>query len=247
MKKQANRLLSTLLVLLMLFTLLPVASAAPSMSIVDASEEIDTWLKEQNQPEEEYDLDVEARTAATDGDTFYRILHLDCGRKYFTPAWVKALINEMKAAGYTHLQLAFGNDGLRFLLDDMSVTANGTTYSSADVKWYIQAGNKEYYNAGDVNEWTEDEMTDIIAHAKTMGIEIIPLLNTPGHMDAILNAAEGLVDYGAAYYSSDRTIDVTNEKSLRSRRRWSTSTSTISPGRAASSSISVRMSTRTTS
>ena len=195
----------------MLVTLLPVASAAPSMSIVDASEEIDTWLKEQNQPEEEYDLDVEARTAATDGTPFYRILHLDCGRKYFTPAWVKALINEMKAAGYTHLQLAFGNDGLRFLLDDMSVTANGTTYSSADVKWYIQAGNKEYYNAGDVNEWTEDEMTDIIAHAKTMGIEIIPLLNTPGHMDAILNAAEGLVDYGAAYYGSVRTIDVTNE------------------------------------
>ena len=77
-------------------------------------------------------------------DTFYKIVHLDCGRKYFTVDWVKALIKEIAADGYTHLELAFGNDGLRFLLDDMSVTANGTTYSSDDVKAGIQAGNTAY-------------------------------------------------------------------------------------------------------
>ena len=52
---------------------------------------------------------------------------LDCGRKYFTKDWILALINEISAAGYTHLQLALGNDGMRFLLDDTSLTVNGTT------------------------------------------------------------------------------------------------------------------------
>lgn len=30
----------------------------------------------------------------------HKILHLDCGRKYFTKEWVIALIHEMTAAGY---------------------------------------------------------------------------------------------------------------------------------------------------
>ncbi|MCI5652368.1 MAG: hypothetical protein MR295_09085, partial [Ruminococcus bromii] len=52
-----------------------------------------------------------------------KIVHLDCGRKYFTKEWIIALINEIAVDGYNQLQLAFGNDGLRFLLDDMSFTA----------------------------------------------------------------------------------------------------------------------------
>lgn len=72
-------------------------------------------------------------SAASNDDSFYRIVHLDCGRKYFTKDWIIALLNEMKADGYNQLQLAFGNDGLRFLLNDMSFEANGTTYSHSDV------------------------------------------------------------------------------------------------------------------
>ena len=50
----------------------------------------------------------------------YRIVHLDCGRKYFSKDWIIALMYEAKAAGYNQVQLAFGNKGL-ILLDDMSV------------------------------------------------------------------------------------------------------------------------------
>ena len=71
--------------------------------------------------------------AADSSDDFYRIVHLDNGRKYFSKDWIIALINEMAEAGFNQLQLAFGNDGMRFLLDDMSVTVDGTTYSSAAV------------------------------------------------------------------------------------------------------------------
>ena len=48
--------------------------------------------------------------------------------------------------GYTHVQILFGNDGLRLLLDDMSITANGQTYASDDVKEAIKNGTKTSYD-----------------------------------------------------------------------------------------------------
>lgn len=143
--------------------------------------------------------------------SFMRIVHLDCGRKYFSVKWVKSLIDEMAKNGYTHLELAFGNDGLRFLLDDMSVGA----YTSDQVKSAIQQGNKNYYDAGDANEWSETEMTQIIDYAEKQGISIIPLLNTPGHMNAIVSAMGqlGISNAGftpAGYTTSKNTIDLGN-------------------------------------
>lgn len=149
---------------------------------------------------------------AANGDDFYKIVHLDCGRKYFTTGWIKSLIDKMAEDGYTHLELAFGNDGLRFLLDDMSVTANDTTYTSDVVKAGIQAGNKAYYDFG-TNELTEDEMDGIIKYAADAGIEIIPLLNTPGHMDAIITCMDKLGIDGD-YNGSVRTVDVTNSTAV---------------------------------
>ena len=150
---------------------------------------------------------------AANGDDFYKIVHLDCGRKYFTVGWIKGLIDEMAKDGYTHLELAFGNDGLRFLLDDMSVTVGDTTYASGDVKDGIMEGNKAYYNFG-TNELIEDEMDGIIAHAKDKGIEIIPLLNSPGHMDAIITCMSNLGISNASYNGSDTTVDLSNSTAV---------------------------------
>ena len=144
------------------------------------------------------------------GNTFYRIFHLDCGRKYFSVDQIKDLIDTLAANHYTHIELAVGNDGLRFLLDDMSVTANDTTYTSDAVKAGIQAGNKAYYNAGTYNELTQTEMDTIISYANEKGIGIIPLINTPGHMDAILDCMEYVGISNPAYNNSARTVDVTN-------------------------------------
>ena len=144
------------------------------------------------------------------GSNFYRIFHLDAGRKYFSVDQIEALIDTLAENNYTHMELAVGNDGLRFLLDDMSVTANDTTYTSDAVKAGIQAGNKAYYNAGTYNELTESEMGTIISYADGKGIEIIPLLNSPGHMDAILDCMEAVGISNPAYSNSARTVDVTN-------------------------------------
>ena len=153
-----------------------------------------------------------AAFAAGSGD-YMKIAMLDSGRKYFTPDWVKSFIYEAKADGYTHVMLAVGNDGMRFLLDDMSITVNGTAYASADVSAAVHAGNTAYTSASS-GEWTESEMNEIFAAANAAGIEIIPLLNSPGHMDAILQAASSLTGTTCSYNGSSRTIDVTNSTAV---------------------------------
>lgn len=101
----------------------------------------------------------------------YRIVHLDCGRKYFSKDWIIALMYEAKAAGYNQVQLAFGNKGLRFLLDDMSVNTSVNTYEKQAVTDAIKEGNKAYYNAGEKNELTEAEMNEILAVAKKSALK----------------------------------------------------------------------------
>lgn len=151
-------------------------------------------------------------SAASNDDSFYRIVHLDCGRKYFSKDWIIALLNEMKADGYNQLQLAFGNDGLRFLLNDMSFEANGTTYSHSDVVSKVEAGNEAQNSSGDKRWLTQSEMDEIIAAAKEKGIEIVPLLNLPGHANAILDIVNDA--YNAS--GSNNTLDVANSEAARS-------------------------------
>lgn len=129
----------------------------------------------------------------------YRIVHLDCGRKNFSKDWIIALMYEAKAAGYNQVQLAFGNKGLRFLLDDMSVN----TYEKQAVTDAIKEGNKAYYNAGEKNELTEAEMDEIFVAADKIGIEIVPLFNTPFHMEAVITAM-GKLNITNAYYGSNK-------------------------------------------
>lgn len=155
----------------------------------------------------------------------YNIMFLDCGRKYYSVDSIKQIIDNASAAGFNYIQLAVGNDGLRFLLDDMSLTVNGTTYSPERVADAIKAGNKAYNDTFNnkiaedgkkadysptTNELTQSDMDTIIAYAKTKGMGVIPCVNTPGHMDAILSAANSLTGTNCSYSGSVRTIDVTN-------------------------------------
>ena len=144
---------------------------------------------------------------------FMKVVHLDAGRKYFSVANIKKIIDNASADGYNYLELGVGNDGLRFLLNDMSVTANGQTYSSEAVSEAIHAGNEAYYNFN-TDELTQSEMDEIISYAQSKNISIIPLINSPGHMDAILSAANLLTNTDCSYNGSKRTIDVTNDTAV---------------------------------
>ncbi|MBQ8584990.1 MAG: Cna B-type domain-containing protein, partial [Butyricicoccus sp.] len=146
---------------------------------------------------------------AASSDSYMKIYHLDCGRKYFSTDQIKDLLDTLSANDFNYMELAFGNNGLRFLLDDMSVEVNGSSYSSAEVTAAIQEGNKNY-TTGSTGELSESEMDDIIDYAAEKGIEIIPLLNSPGHMHALMDAMESLSGATYSYSGSASTIDVTN-------------------------------------
>ena len=147
-----------------------------------------------------------------------KIVSIDAGRKYFSPEQLKEIIDKAKHYGYTDLHLLVGNDGLRFMLDDMSITANGKTYASDDVKRAIEKGTNDYYNDPNGNHLTESQMTDLINYAKDKGIGLIPTVNSPGHMDAILNAMKelGIQNPNFNYFGKEsaRTVDLDNEQAV---------------------------------
>lgn len=137
-----KRLLSLILAVILMIGLLPISAFATSAS-AQAGED----------------------KAATQDSEFLRIFHLDCGRKYFTVDQIKQMIDYAAESNYTHVELAFGNDGLRLLLDDMSLTVNGKEYSSNEVTSAIKQGNKKFYDAG-TNELTQSEMQQLIGYAR---------------------------------------------------------------------------------
>lgn len=125
---------------------------------------------------------------------FMRIFHLDCGRKYFSVKEIEGIIDQLAKNHYTHIQLAFGNDGLRFLLDDMSVTVGDKTYTNKEVSDAVTSGNSTYSSSNGTADTmlSEGDMNAIIKHANEKGIQVIPMFNTPYHMNALLSAMETL-------------------------------------------------------
>lgn len=166
-----KRLLSLILAVILMIGLLPISAFASNVGT---------------------QANDSSKTA--ESQEFMRIFHLDCGRKYFTVSEIEGIIDQLAENHFTHLQLAFGNDGLRFLLDDMSVTVNGTTYDKEKVKSAVQSGNSTYSSSNGTagTMLSEGDMNAIIKHANEKGIQVIPMFNSPYHMDALLNAMENL-------------------------------------------------------
>lgn len=179
-----KRLLSLILAVILMIGLLPISAFATSAS-AQAGED----------------------KAATQDSEFLRIFHLDCGRKYFTVSEIEGIIDQLAENHFTHLQLAFGNNGFRFLLNDMSVKANNKTYSSDDVKNAVTNGNTTYSNGKNTASTmlSETDMDTIIAYAKGKDISIIPMLNTPGHMDALVSAM-GKLSVGTQRSDSEMSL-----------------------------------------
>ncbi|SCJ67498.1 Beta-N-acetylhexosaminidase precursor [uncultured Flavonifractor sp.] len=237
-------------------------------------------------------------------DNFDRIVHLDMGRKYFTPDWIKSLIDEMAKLGYNQLELDFGNSEtgqFRFALSDMSVTytyteqtmvpvdntdaqeepaapvetgepveeqpaapvqteepvdeeqtaetvmplqeepaapaetteptapvtdevleqaeESGTANGVLEYNYLdVPTTNTVYLNAAlpaDDKYITEAEMEGIIDHAKDKGIEIVPLLNSPGHFGAVLDGVQDENDDPVNFsYNNSNSLDITNGEAV---------------------------------
>ena len=206
--KKLKKIVASLLAVLMLLGVAPVTALAGEIEL----HRINTTQQPAEEPAQEPVLSSEdvlleedvaevAEPAAVSSSSLdYRIVHLDCGRKYFSVENIKKLIDTAAQYGYNQVQLAFGNGGCRFLLDDMELSFDGVTMSSDTVKTNITNGN--YSFNGDTRYLTQSDMDAIIAHANTKGIEIVPMLNMPGHATAIV--------YNTSY-ANNGNLDVTNE------------------------------------
>ena len=84
------------------------------------------------------------------------MISIDAGRKYFSPDQLKEIIDKAKHYGYTDLHLLVGNDGMRFMLDDMTIKANGKTYASDDVKRALENGTDAYYKGSKRQPFDEE-------------------------------------------------------------------------------------------
>lgn len=210
----SKKLLALLLALIMTVSLLPMSVFAAEMGaetpVVEGQTQQDAApVQEPEADNGEEDADVQPAEddadAADDGVAAFaadgvavqtdatlesRIVHLDCGRKYFSVDYIKAGLKTMAENGFNQLELAFGNGGLRFVLDEMDIkSGDSTLHNSADVKAAILEGNKNFYDDPNGNALTETDMKAIITYANKVGVEIVPLLNMPGHMDGILGSS----------------------------------------------------------
>ena len=102
-----------------------------------------------------------------DSDVEDRSFHLDCARKFFTKDWIISLIKDLSWQKYNSIQLHFSeNEGFRLQSD---------TLEAIDGFQYV---NNQYL--------TKQDMLEIIQVANEYHIEVIPSLDSPGHLGAVL-------------------------------------------------------------
>lgn len=138
-----------------------------------------------------------------------RIFHLDAGRKFFSVESVCRILDAMASAGLTHLELYLSdNQGFRFGLDDMTVT---TAFGSYDLTPCLGDGYRQEDKGPDGTDrfHTEADMDEILRHAASLGIGVIPVINMPGHMGAILEHFPQL-----RYPGSDSSIELKSEEAV---------------------------------
>ena len=191
--------------------------------------DLDRLIREEASSVAESDVTTQPTTAATETPAKdpdqeeklakKKIVSIDAGRKYFSPDQIKEIIDEASKTGYTDLHLLVGNDGLRFVLDDMSLKVGDTSYSSQAVTDAVEKGTKAYYDDPNGTALTQAQMDDILAYAKSRKVGVIPTINSPGHMDAILTAMEqlGIENPHFNYFGtkkSARTVDLDNQKAI---------------------------------
>lgn len=133
-----------------------------------------------------------------------RAFFLDCGRKYYSPEWIKDMIREISWSNMNAIYLHFSEEmGFRLESKTYPWLAGGdNTLCIGGASYGVAADNGKYI--------TQDEMREIAAVAKLYHVEIIPSLDSPGHMNYAVkkyNAKYG-TDIGNYYHYNGKTAIV---------------------------------------
>ncbi len=131
------------------------------------------------------------------------IFMLDCARKYYTPIWIKRLIDEISAVGYNALMIHFS--------EELAMRLESKQYP------WLAGGDHNLCVFGTSNGCpedddkfiTQDEMADIVRYAFSHGVEVIPSFDSPGHMNYIVKKFKE--HYGkniANYYHKNGKVSI---------------------------------------
>lgn len=156
----------------------------------------------------------------TSGDPLYKILHIDAGRKYTRLASLKTMVDYVAINGMNQIDLYLSdNQGLRFGVTDSNgkfiISANGTTYDLTPALGYYDNSAAEPSKSTDkINNWLSPaEMKELILYAAAKGVDIVPSINMPGHMAAILQGSgdERISAFGKTFWSQSESTHYSNE------------------------------------
>ena len=146
---------------------------------------------------------VMAGTVTDYPDVPERSLYLDAGRVFYSVDMMKSFIHTLSWNKMNVLYLDFSNNNAtRFFLDDMNVTVAGTDYDVSTCK-------------PDNGYWTESDMNEILAEAEQYGVQVIPTLDSPGHIGGVYSINNSwfyrasATDYDAKV--GKITLDLSNE------------------------------------
>ncbi|WP_438433302.1 beta-N-acetylhexosaminidase [Gorillibacterium sp. sgz500922] len=93
-----------------------------------------------------------------------RALHIDMGRKYYSPAWMKQRIRELSRLRINTLQLHFSeNEGFRL-------------------------ASERHPEVMSEIHWSKVELLDVLEEARKYHVTVIPSLDSPGHLACALRA-----------------------------------------------------------
>ena len=121
-----------------------------------------------------------------------RTLLLDCGRKYYSKNWIENLIKRMSWQRYTSLHLHFSDN-------------EGMGFESKLYPWLTMEESLSY-----------EDLESICATARQYNIEIIPELDSPGHLGYIIAkyAEHAAADPSFTYEYESNTYDAYRTKTI---------------------------------
>ncbi|MET9415947.1 glycoside hydrolase family 20 protein [Streptomyces klenkii] len=124
-------------------------------------------------------------------DRAQRGLHLDIARKHFTAGWIEARLRELSALKLNQLALHFSDDqGFRIESDS-----------------HPEIVSKQHL--------TKAEVRRIVALAESLHVTVIPELDSPGHLGAVIAAHPTLQLRDASGTAARGAIDIANADSAR--------------------------------
>ncbi|SET91524.1 glycoside hydrolase family 20 protein [Paenibacillus sp. NFR01] len=120
-----------------------------------------------------------------------RGVHIDIGRKYYTPEWIKARIKEMSRLRLNKLQLHFSeNEGFGLMSER-----------------HLEVMSEPYL--------TVAELKDILETAQRYHVDVIPSLDSPGHLGQALRSHPEWLLKDQAGKPAKGALDITHPEARR--------------------------------